>query len=130
MLKLAAITGRQDFKAAAEKTLYFCARRLYSAAQAVPHLLLALAFYLEEPNRAVIQGDAKLATTRALLHTVHSVLLPNKVVLGTSGPVDPTAKALPAEAAPTLFLCTGTACQPPTCDPETIKRLLSASAHS
>jgi uncharacterized protein YyaL (SSP411 family) len=58
----------------------------------------------------------------ALLHAIHSVYQPNKVVLGNSGAVEEFAKKLPAKDGPMVYLCTGTACQPPTQDAETIKR--------
>src|SRR5207302_1100856 len=81
--------------------------------KAVPYLLLALDYWIEEPKRAVIVGDPNAADTRALIHAAHSVYQPNKVVLGNSGPVEPFAKTLPTKDAPVVFLCTGTACQPP-----------------
>ena len=51
---------------------------------------------------------------RALLRAVHSVYQPNKVVLGNTGAVEPFARTLPARDGPVVYLCTGTACQPPT----------------
>jgi uncharacterized protein YyaL (SSP411 family) len=55
---------------------------------------------------------------------IHSVYQPNKVVLGRSGAVVSFAKTLPTNDAPIVFLCTGTACQPPTREPEKLKQLL------
>ncbi len=124
LLKLSAITDRKDFRAVAEKTLRHFAHRLEAAPQVVPNLLLALDFYLEEPRRAVIAGDANSPQTRALLRAVHSVYQPNKVVLGTIGSVEPFAKALPAKNGTVVYLCTGTACQPPTSDEKQIRAML------
>jgi uncharacterized protein YyaL (SSP411 family) len=59
-----------------------------------------------------------------LLRAIHSVFQPNKVVLGHIGPVEPFARTLPARDGPVVYLCMGTACQPPTCDPAKIKELL------
>ena len=59
------------------------------------------------------------------LHAVHSVYQPNKVVLGNTGPVEAFAQTLPANGSPVVYLCSGTACQPPTSDPKTIKELLT-----
>ncbi|MBI3876279.1 MAG: thioredoxin domain-containing protein, partial [Verrucomicrobia bacterium] len=67
LLKLSAITDRKDFRAVAEKTLRHFAHRLEATPQVVPYLLLALDFYLEEPRRAVIAGDANSPQTHALL---------------------------------------------------------------
>ncbi len=122
LLKLSAITDRKDFKTAAEKSLQHFSHRLQSLPQAVPYLLLALDYSLEEPKRAVVVGDPKEA--RELLRATHSVYQPNKVVLGTKGPVEEFARTLPTKDAPIVFLCTGTACQPPTNEAEKIRTLL------
>jgi len=124
LLRLGAITDRKEFKEAAEKTLRLFAARLQELPQAVPHLLMGLDFLLHEPVRVVVAGDPRHPETVALLHAIHGVHQPNKVVLGNSGAVEDFAKRLPVKNAPIVYLCTGTACQPPTRDPETIKRAL------
>jgi uncharacterized protein len=124
LLRLGAITERKEFKEAAEKTLRLLAPRLQDLPQAVPHLLTGLDFLLHEPKRVVVAGDPGRPQTVALLRAIHSVYQPDKVVLGTSGAVDPFTKTLPAKDAPMVFLCTGTACQPPTSDTTILKRAL------
>ena len=125
LLKLAAITDRKDFKQAAEKGLRLFSERLQSLPQAVPYLLLALDFSLEEPKRVVLAAEPGEAKTRALLRAAHSVYQPNKVTLGIVGPVEAFARTLPAkDGQPTAYLCTGTACQPPTHDLEKLKQML------
>jgi uncharacterized protein YyaL (SSP411 family) len=130
LLRLAAITDGKEYAAAAEKTLRLLAPRLHEVPQAVPHLLLGLDFYLEAPRRAVVAGAPERPETRALLHAIHSVYQPNKVVLGIAGAVDPFARTLPAKDGPVVYLCTGTACQPPSCDAETIKKFLAPVSSS
>ncbi|MBI4325165.1 MAG: thioredoxin domain-containing protein, partial [Chloroflexi bacterium] len=128
LLKLSAITDRADLKKAAEQSLRLFAERLQTLPQAVPHLLLALDFWLEEPKRVVLAGDAAGAAGRQLLRAAHSVYQPNKVVLGNTGPVEPFAKTLPLDkGSPVVYLCTGTACQPPTSDPGKVKQLLQGN---
>jgi len=124
LLKLGRITDRREFTQAAEKSLRLFASRLQQVPQAVPCMLQALDFSLEEPRRAVVSGDSGSPEGRALLRAIHSVYQPNKVVLGQAGPVEPFARTLPARGGPLVYLCTGTACQPPTSDPEIIKELL------
>jgi uncharacterized protein YyaL (SSP411 family) len=85
-------------------------------------MLQAFDFSLEEPRRAVLAGDP--SRSAPLLRAIHSVYQPNKVVLGNIGPVEPFAKSLPAKEGPLVYLCTGTACQPPTKEPAKIKELL------
>jgi len=92
--------------------------------QAVPYMLQALDFSLEEAKRAVVAGSPESKEALLLLHTVHSVYQPNKVILGTAGPVEEFAKTLPAKDGPVVYLCTGTACQPPTKDAARVKELL------
>jgi uncharacterized protein YyaL (SSP411 family) len=121
LLKLAAITERKDFREAADKTLRLFSDRLQQLPQAVPFLLAALDFSSEEPRRAVIVGEGD----RALLRGAHSAFQPNKVVLGNAGAVEPFAKTLkPKDEKPTAYVCTGTACQPPTHDASKLKALL------
>jgi uncharacterized protein YyaL (SSP411 family) len=124
LLKLGAITDRKEFRDAAEKTLRLFDSRLQQLPQAVPHMLLALDYFLEEPKRAVLVGDPASAEVRTLLGAIHSIYQPNKVVLGNSGAIEPFAKTLPTKDAPMIYICTGTACQPPTRDPAQVKKLL------
>jgi uncharacterized protein YyaL (SSP411 family) len=120
LLRLGHITDRKDFTAAAEKTLRLFSNRLQQTPEAVPYMLQAFEFSLEEPRRAVLAGDA----SPALLRAIHCVYQPNKVVLGNAGPVEPFAKTLPAKDGSVVYLCTGTACQPPTKETAKIKELL------
>jgi uncharacterized protein YyaL (SSP411 family) len=124
LLRLGAITGRKEFTAAAEKTLNSMASRLNELPQAVPHLLMAADFFLTSPGRAVITGSPDSPEASAMLRAIHSVFQPHKVILGTAGPVEDFAKTLPQEKAPMVYLCSGTACQPPTTDPQKIKESL------
>jgi uncharacterized protein YyaL (SSP411 family) len=124
LLKLGKITDRKEFIQAAEKSLRLFSTRLQQFPQAVPCMLQGLAFSLEEPRRAVVTGPSVDNQSRQLLHAVHSVYQPHKVVLGTTGPVEEFAKTLPAKDGPLVYLCTGTACQPPTGDSAKIKEML------
>jgi hypothetical protein len=127
LLRLGAITGRAEFREAAEKTLRLLSPRLREFPQALPHLLLALEFYLTEPRRAVVTGGPRRPETIALLRAVHSVYQPDKVVLGNEGAVEPFAKTLPAKDAPVVFLCSGAACQPPSSDAAKLREMLKVS---
>jgi uncharacterized protein YyaL (SSP411 family) len=124
LLKLGAITGREEFTAAAGKSLRLSAARLRQTPQAVPCLLQALDFSLQEPTRAVVAGDPGSSAARELLRAIHSVYQPNKVVLGNTAPAEPFAATLPAKVGPVVYLCTGASCQPPTSDPSKVKKML------
>ncbi|MFZ0828197.1 MAG: thioredoxin domain-containing protein, partial [Verrucomicrobiia bacterium] len=88
LLKLGAISGRKNFTEAAGKTLRFFAHRLQHFPQALPFMLHALDFQLQEPRRVIIAGDANLTNFHRLLHAAHSVYQPNKIILGNSGAVE------------------------------------------
>lgn len=124
LLKLAALTGQKDFRELAEATLRMFATRLERIPQAVPYMLHALDFWLEEPHRVVVAGDPNSNEARELVHAAHAVYQPNKVVLGNSGPVEEFAKSLPAKGGPVVYLCTGNACQPPTDKPAMVHEML------
>jgi len=127
-LKLGRIAGRNDLIEAAQKTLQSFSMRLEQLPQAVPVLLQALDYSLTEPMRVVVAGESNQPEFRALLGAIHSVYQPNKVVLGNKGSVEPFARTLPTQAGPVAYVCSGTACQPPTAEPGRIKELLRGKA--
>jgi uncharacterized protein YyaL (SSP411 family) len=125
LLRLAAMTERKDFKEAAEKTIRLFADRLQQMPQAVSFMLAAFGFSFEEPRRAVIAGDNSSEDGRALLRAAHGTFQPNKVVMGIDGPVEPFARTLAAkDGKATAYVCTGSACQAPTHDGETLRAQL------
>jgi uncharacterized protein len=124
LLKLGAITGQKPYIAAAEKTLNLFAHRLQNFPQAMPFLLQAVDFQLEEPRRVVIAGDPHDPKARELLRAAHSIYQPGKIIFGTAGAVEEFARNLPAKDRAVVYLCTGNTCQPPTSDVATVKELL------
>jgi uncharacterized protein len=130
LLRLAEISGRKEFADAAEKTLRLFAPRIHELPQAVPHLMIGLAFYLNGATRAVVAGDPTAHETQELIRAVHAVYQPNKVVLGNAGAVEPFARTLPATNSPVVYICTGNACQPPTSEPEVVRNLMSSNPNS
>jgi len=117
LLKLAAMTGQRHFAKAAEKTLGLFAERLKKAPQAVPFLLQALDFSLQEPARVVIAGRRDSPQFQELLRAAHSIYQPNKIVMGNLGVVDGFSKTLPARGDATAYICHGNTCRPPADDP-------------
>ena len=123
-LRLGRIAGRNDLLEAAEKTLRLFSPRLQQLPQAVPYMLQALDFSLEESARAVVAGPSENPGTKELIGAIHSVYQPNKIVLGNTGSVPPFSKTLPTGDRAVVYLCTGTACQSPTNEPAKIKSFL------
>ena len=125
LLKLAALTENATYQKIADDTLKLYAQRLTDLPQALPLMLHAVAFAGETPFRAVIAGDPALPETQALLRAAHRVYQTHRVILGTTGPVEPFAKTLsPREGKPTAYICTGTSCRPPTSDPAEVRKSL------
>jgi uncharacterized protein YyaL (SSP411 family) len=124
LLKLAAITGRRHFAEAAERTLGLFAGRLQKVPQAVPFLLQALDFSLQDPARVVIAGRRDSAPFQELLRAAHSIYQPNKTVMGNAGAVDDFSKTLSARGEATAYICHGNTCRPPTGDAEEVKRMI------
>jgi uncharacterized protein YyaL (SSP411 family) len=124
LLKLAAITGRDDFRQPAEATLQWSAVRLNQQPAALAFMLQALDFWLDEPRRVVVAGNPGSKPFHDLLHAAHSVYRPDMIVLGNAGAVEPFAKTLTAKNEATVYICTGTSCQPPTSDPAKVRELL------
>ncbi|MGA3267285.1 MAG: thioredoxin domain-containing protein [Verrucomicrobiota bacterium] len=124
LLKLAAITGREGFRKPAEATLHRYAPRLQDMPQAMPFLLHALDFWLDEPRRIVVAGEPGSLKMRALLLAAHSVYQPNKIILGNTGPVEPFTRTLAPQGGATVFLCTGNSCRPPVQDEAAVRELL------
>jgi hypothetical protein len=124
LLKLGVITGRRDFTVAAEKTLRLFAQRLENFPQAMPFMLQALDFSLQEPRRVVIAGKTDSPQYLELLRAVHSVYEPDKIVLGNTGAVEEFARSLPAKEGPVVYLCSGNSCQPPTSDAVEVRKVL------
>jgi len=127
LLKLGAITGRKNFTEAAGKTLQLFTHRFQNFPQAMPFMLHALDFSLQEPRRVVIAGDVNSANFQELLRAAHSVYQPDKIVLGNIGAVEEFAKTLPAKNSAVVYLCAGNSCQPPTGDPAKVMELLGWS---
>ena len=129
LLKLAAITENHQFRKAAESSIKVFASKLKTTPQGLPSMLSALDYLIEEPHRVVIAGDPKKAQSQALLAATHQTYQPRKVVLSNRGPVEPFALTLPETPHPSAYICTGQACQPPTGDPDALKKAIALAPH-
>jgi uncharacterized protein len=124
LLKLGAITGGKNFTETAEKTLRLFAERLQNFPQAMPFMLHALDFSLQEPGRIVVAGNQNSKKFSELLRAAHSIFAPNKIVCGNAGAVEEFSRTLPAKGEATVYVCSGNSCRPPTGDAEQLRKLL------
>jgi hypothetical protein len=121
LLRLGAISGRGEWRDAAEGTIRLFTRPMRRSPQAFPHLLMAADFATRETRRVVVTGKAGAGD---LVRAAHGVFFPWRVVHGTEGEVDSAAKALPEGEGPLAHCCGGGYCRPPTADPAAVRAFL------
>ena len=117
LLRLAAVTGREIFRAAAARTLDAFSSRMVSGGAGVPQMLAALAFSLGKPMEIVLAGprDPKM------LAAIRRHFLPNAVVaMAAEAPV-----AMPAiDGRSTAYVCRNFACELPVMEVSQLDELL------
>jgi hypothetical protein len=132
LLRLYHYTGKEDYLRRAEKIL----RLYYDAMMQQPfgfaHMLGALDFYLERPKEIVLIGGRKEQATRELIHKIHSLYSPNKI-LQLVEPGEPLGKISPIlegktqlNGKPTVYVCHNFTCSLPVTEWEELKSLLEA----
>ncbi len=137
LLRLARFTGREEWRAKAEKTLEAFGRQLEQAPETLPQMAVALDFALAKPREIVIAGGRRAADTQALLRQIHSRFIPNKILLAVDGaeeqktlarwlPFIENVKPLGGKA--TAYVCENYVCKLPTSDPEELARLLKGDS--
>jgi uncharacterized protein YyaL (SSP411 family) len=127
LLRLAALTGEDSYRAQAEALLRCFGALLAGAPAALGEMLLAVDFLLSEPREVVLVrprggDDAKL------LETVRSRFSPSQVLVrheDGAEPATPLARDRPAkDGAPTAYVCVRGACQLPVTEPSQLAALL------
>jgi hypothetical protein len=132
LLRLYHYTGKEDYLRRTEKIL----RLYYDAMMQQPfgfaHMLGALDFYLERPKEIVLIGGRKEQATRELIHKIHSLYSPNKI-LQLVEPGEPLGKISPIlegktqlNGKPTVYVCHNFTCSLPVTEWEELKSLLEA----
>src|SRR5579883_1376595 len=117
LLRLARMTGREDFRAAADRALKAFGSRLNSAGAALPLMLVALAFALAPPREIVLAGPRD----EAFLAAIRRHFMPNSVVLAAND----VPRPMPAiDGRATAYVCENFTCQLPVTDAEALERLL------
>jgi uncharacterized protein YyaL (SSP411 family) len=132
LLRLSAITGRDDYRERGETVL----RLYYEAMESQPfgfaHLLCALDFSLAKPTEVVIVGRREDPATRELLQKIHSLYLPN-LTLQLAAPGQPLEAITPLLAGktqlhgqPTVYVCHDHTCSAPVIDWSELRPLLES----
>jgi len=117
LLRLARMTGREDFRAAAARTLEAFSGKMASGGAGVPQMLVALQFALGKPLEIVLAGPASVA----MLASIRRRFLPGAVVERASE----STVAMPAvNDKATLYVCSNFACNLPVTDVDQLDELL------
>ena len=133
LLRLALITGNQDYSAKAAKPLRALSDVMGQAPAGTGHWLAALDFYVSTPKEIAVVGPRTNPATKQLLDTVFTRYLPNKVVVGSPGTAAGDG-AIPLlqdrgmiDGKPTAYVCQNYACQLPVTDQQALAAQLSAA---
>ncbi len=114
LLRLQRMTDREDFRAAAARTLSAFSARMSSGGVGVPQMLVALAFSLGKPMEIVLAGPL----SGAMLAAVRRRFLPRAVVQRASD-------VMPAvNGKPTVYVCSNFACDLPVTEVNQLDELL------
>jgi hypothetical protein len=131
LLRLARITGREDFRASAERTLRAFASRMKTAGAGVPQMLVALAFAVARPMEIVLarHDDSRAVDLRRddpavleMLRTIHRHFLPSAVVIMATEAALPMP---PVDGLATAYVCENYACKQPVTDVAALERELA-----
>ena len=132
LLRLALITGNQEYSAKAAKPLRALSDVMGQAPAGTGHWLAALDFYVSSPKEIAVIGPLGDSATKQLLDTVFTRYLPNKVVVGAPGPA-PGNQPIPllqdrgmVDDKPTAYVCQNYACQLPVTDERALSAQLCA----
>ena len=121
LARLARMTGREDFRVAAERTLQAFASRIEEGAVGVPQMLVALQLLLAPPCEIVLAGPPDTEISAEMLAAIRRRFLPQAVVMRA----EQTGRDLPAMAdRPTAYVCENFACKLPVTGGANLAELL------
>ena len=132
LLRLAEMTGREDFRASAEGVVKGFGRSLAHVPHAMPAMVAAVDFLLGTPRQILIAGEAGAKDTAALLRVVHRHYGPNRILMLTqcAGGGSPTDFQLflgtlaQREGRATAYVCIDHVCDLPVNTPEDLDAVL------
>jgi uncharacterized protein YyaL (SSP411 family) len=119
LLRLARITGRNDFQRAAERTLEAFAGRMASAGAGLPQMLVAQMFALGKPMEIVLAGPSSGSSD--MLREIRKRFLPNAVVMRAS---EAPQAMPPVDGLATAYVCENYACNLPVTGTAALAELL------
>ncbi len=136
LLLLWQMTGQQNWKDKADKTLAAFAPLLEQMPEAMPYMMSALDFSTARHRQIVIAGAPGAEDTRVLLRLVWQRYIPNRVLLLADGAegqkqlahwIPVLANVTRKQGRATAYICENYVCNLPTADPQIAARLLDGS---
>ena len=133
LLRLAAMTGREELRASAERALDAFAGRIAHEPLALPQMLGAYEFALAPPREVVIAGEKSAPDTQALVRVLHARFRPHQVALALDGEAARQALSAhlpalagmqPVDGRAAAYVCENYACRLPVTEPEAFAELL------
>ena len=123
LLRLAVITGKDDYAAKGAAALRGLAELMGRAPAGTGRWLAALDFYLSAPVEVAVVGPRDAPETAALLREVHGRYLPNRALAGAEGESAAAGSGLPLlegrgmlGGGPTAYVCEHYVCRLPVTD--------------
>jgi uncharacterized protein len=117
LLRLARMSGREDFRAAAERTLQAFSGKMLSGGTGLPQMLAAQMFAMGKPMEIVLAGPRD----QPMLREIRKRFLPNAVLLQASEA--PNAMP-PVDGLATAYVCENYACKLPVTEAGALAELL------
>ena len=126
LLRLAALTGEQDYEARAVSVLRLLHELAPKHPQAFGHLLQAFDFHLSPVKEVALVGD----DVRPLERVVRGAFRPHLVLAASSPAAHANGVPLldgrsPVDGRPAAYVCEHFACKAPVTQPEELERLLA-----
>jgi uncharacterized protein YyaL (SSP411 family) len=133
LLRLALLTGNDDYERRAVACLRTLAPYVPQAATAFGHLLCVLDFHLSRPQELALVWQDGAFALNPFLDVVRATYAPNLLLAGAPQgegvDVSPLLEARTAlDGHPTAYLCERYVCQAPTRDPEELRTQIEALA--
>jgi len=130
LLRLAELTGREELRNTAEKTLQLFQGLMAELPSAAGQMLIALDFHLGPVQEFAVVGDPEQHDTRRVLHAIHGGFRPNKVIAVKSSQDGATDALVPLLAGKkslgsvTTYICQNFTCQTPLVGAEAVEKEL------
>jgi len=119
LLRLARMTGNDDFRKAADRTLEAFSGRMLAGGSGLPQMLVAQMFAMGKPMEMVLAGPREQQA--GMLAEIRKRFLPNAVVMQASEA--PTAMP-PVDDRATAYVCENYACKLPVTEAVALAELL------